>query len=136
MGVNINAQTDPDSKYSKAVRKVLDLFTLRFLSPWQWNDIIFQMTPTGMEQRRTIKFLHNFTVSVIKQKKKEILDKMKSGGTDLKATMSDIGTKRVLAFLDNLLTQNINDPNSLSDEDIRSEGELFWRKVLFSETLF
>lgn len=125
MGVNINAQTDPESKYSKAVRKVLDLFTLRFLSPWQWNDAIFQMTPTGREQGQTIQFLHDFTVSVIKQKKKEILDKMKSGGTDLAATMNDIGSKRVLAFLDNLLTQNINDPSSLSDEDIRSEVDTF-----------
>lgn len=125
MGVNINAQTDPESKYSKAVRRVLDLFTLRFLSPWQWNDIIFQMTPTGREQRKTIKFLHNFTVSVIQQKKKEILDKMQSGGTDLKETMSELGTKRVLAFLDNLLTQSIKDPNSLSDEDIRSEVDTF-----------
>lgn len=125
MGVNINAQTDPESKYSKAVRKVLDLFTLRFLSPWLWNDLIFQMTPTGIEQRKTIKFLHNFTVTVIKQKKKEILDKMRTGGADLEATMNDIGTKRVLAFLDNLLTQNIKDPNSLSDEDIRSEVDTF-----------
>lgn len=125
MGVSINAQTDPESKYSKAVRKVLDLFTIRFLSPWLWNDYIFQLSPTGMDQRRTIRFLHDFTISVIKKKKKEIIDSMKSGGTDLAATMNELGTKRVLAFLDSLLTQSINDPNSLSDEDIRSEVDTF-----------
>lgn len=125
MGVSINAQTDPESKYSRAVRKVLDLFTLRFLSPWLWNDTIFQLSPTGMEQRRTIRFLHDFTTSVIKRRTKEITDKMSCDGTALEATMSELGTKRVLAFLDSLLTQRIKDPASLSDEDIRSEVDTF-----------
>lgn len=66
MGVSIDAQTDPESKYSKAVRKVLDLFTLRFLNPLLWNEYIFSITPTGFEQRKTIKFLHDFTDGVIK----------------------------------------------------------------------
>lgn len=124
MGVSVNAQTDPESKYSKAVRKVLDLFTLRFLSPWLWNNYIFQISPTGIEQRKTIQFLHNFTKSVIKRKKAEIMEKMASGA-DLATTMNDIGNKRVLAFLDSLLTQNIKYPESLSDEDIRSEVDTF-----------
>lgn len=126
MGVDIHAQTDPESKYSKAVRKVLDLFTIRLLSPWLWNDYIFELSPTGWEQRKTIKFLHNFTETVIRKKKQEITDRMaKNGGTDLARAMDEIGNKRVLAFLDNLLTQNIHDPNSLSDEDIRSEVDTF-----------
>ena len=64
MGVSIEAQTDPESKYSKAVRKVLDLFTLRFLSPWLWSDYVFPFTPTGWEQRKTIRFLNDFTDGV------------------------------------------------------------------------
>lgn len=125
MGVSIEAQTDLDSKYSKAVRKVLDLFTDRLLSPWLWNDFLFQFTPTGMEQRKTIQYLHDFTKTVIQRKKKEIMDQMAKDKNNLNATMSQLGSKRVLAFLDNLLTQNINDPNSLTDEDIRSEVDTF-----------
>lgn len=126
MGVSIEAQTDPESKYSKAVRKVLDLFTLRFLSPWLWNSVVFALSPTGIEQRRTIRYLHEFTKSVIRRKKQEIMDRLAaSGADDLQQTMSDIGTKRVLAFLDNLLTQNLKEPGSLSDEDIRAEVDTF-----------
>lgn len=125
MGVSIEAQTDLDSKYSKAVRKVLDLFTDRLLSPWLWNNFLFQFTPTGMEQRKTIQYLHDFTKTVIQRKKKEIMDQMAKNETNLNATMTQLGNKRVLAFLDNLLTQNINDPNSLTDEDIRSEVDTF-----------
>ncbi|CAG2109481.1 unnamed protein product [Medioppia subpectinata] len=145
MGVSIDAQTDPESKYSKAVRKVLDLFTVRFLSPWLWNDTVFQFSPTGAEQRKTIKYLHDFTdavsiqfgsnlviVLVIQRKKKEILQRLNAEstdgsapGADIDQTMNDIGTKRVLAFLDNLLTQNIKNPEQFTERDIRAEVDTF-----------
>lgn len=125
MGVSIDAQTDLTSKYSKSVRKVLDLFTQRLLSPWLWNEFFFGLSPTAREQRETIKFLHDFTNTVIQRKRKEIVDRMANGGGDLATTMNEIGTKRVLAFLDSLLTQNLRDPQSLTDEDIRSEVDTF-----------
>ncbi|CAG2172884.1 unnamed protein product [Oppiella nova] len=130
MGVSIDAQTDPESKYSKAVRKVLDLFTVRFLSPWLWNDTLFQLTPTGFEQRKTIKYLHDFTDAVIKRKKAEIIQRLKgnggsASGANIDETMNDIGTKRVLAFLDNLLTQNIKNPEQFTERDIRAEVDTF-----------
>lgn len=116
MGVKISAQTDPNSSYPKAVRKVLDLFTLRFLSPWQWNNLLFQLTPSGFEQRRLIRFLHKFTTTVIKRKREKMISE-----TNPIAEEPVDGNKKVLAFLDILLTQE----SEFSDEDIRSEVDTF-----------
>ena len=43
----------------------------------------------------------------------------------IEETMNDIGTKRVLAFLDNLLTQNIKNPESFTEKDVRAEVDTF-----------
>jgi cytochrome P450 len=46
-------------------------------------------------------------------------------GVTIEETMNDIGTKRVLAFLDNLLTQNIKDPQHFTEYDVRAEVDTF-----------
>ncbi|KPM09401.1 cytochrome P450-like protein 21 [Sarcoptes scabiei] len=130
MGVQIEAQIDPESRYSKAVRKVLDLFTERFLSPWLWNDWIFSWSPTAKKQAETIDFLHRFTRTIIQRRKKEFNERLQASNGDLDDLIgndnNDDGTnKRVLAFLDSLLMQNFKDPGSWTDEDIRSEVDTF-----------
>jgi cytochrome P450 family 4 len=69
-------------------------------------------------------------LKVIKRKKEEILQKMSANnsnknGVTIEETMNDIGTKRVLAFLDNLLTQNIKDPQHFTEYDVRAEVDTF-----------
>lgn len=46
-------------------------------------------------------------------------------GATIEETMSDIGNKRVLAFLDNLLTQNIKNPELFTEKDVRAEVDTF-----------
>ena len=120
MGVSIEAQTDLDSTYHKAVQTVLELFTLRVLSPWLWNDYLFRLRPTGFKQRRTIKYLHNFTNKVIKRRKQEMVQ----SSNQIKSSSAD-SNKNVLAFLDNLLTVNMQQPEMLSLEDVRAEVDTF-----------
>ena len=48
-----------------------------------------------------------------------------SQGASIEETMNDIGTKRVLAFLDNLLTQNIKNPEHFTEKDVRAEVDTF-----------
>ena len=94
----------------------MNLFTFRFLTPWLWNDYLFQMTSYGMDQRRIIKYLHGFTNSVINRKKQEMAQ----------GKFNSTKSKKVLAFLDNLLTQQkMQHGATFSEEDIRAEVDTF-----------
>jgi hypothetical protein len=74
MGVTVNAQTDIDSNYVKSIRNVLLLFFERFLSPWLWNDTVFNISSIGREFKSNLTVLHKFTDSVIEKLFKHLIE--------------------------------------------------------------
>nr|CAD7590612.1 unnamed protein product [Timema genevievae] len=61
MGTCINAQTSRENEYAKAVLRISELILHRVLSPWLWRPFTLFLSPTGWEQRKTLRTLHGFT---------------------------------------------------------------------------
>ncbi|GFT97852.1 cytochrome P450 4c3 [Nephila pilipes] len=84
------------------------------VNSWYWFDLLFNFMEEGKELNQHIKTLHNFTLSVIQEKKRKLL----SGDPD-------IGTKRKrMALMDLLLEHHIR-TKTLTEEDIREEVDTF-----------
>ncbi|KXJ78682.1 hypothetical protein RP20_CCG003725, partial [Aedes albopictus] len=79
MGTPINAQTDVDSKYVRAVTELSYLLTTRFVKVWQRSDFLFNLSPDRKRQDKVIKVLHEFTTNIIRKRRKELMDHGDSG---------------------------------------------------------
>lgn len=77
MGKKIHVQEQSDSEYVRAVYRMSDLVQYRQLRPWFHPDFIWYMSPSGKEESKLLKILHDFTTSVIKKRKKQ----RKEGGS-------------------------------------------------------
>jgi len=60
MGVRFDAQSK-DSEYVKAIDRITQIVVERLKRPWLINDVIFDLSPMGREQKRLFKTIHNFT---------------------------------------------------------------------------
>ncbi|CAL1268170.1 unnamed protein product [Larinioides sclopetarius] len=86
----------------------------RMVNSLYWVDFFFNFTELGKELNQHLKVLHNFTMSVIQDKKGKLL----SGDPEL-------GTKKKrMALMDLLLEHHIK-TKSLTEEDIREEVDTF-----------
>ncbi|XP_053660636.1 cytochrome P450 4d2-like [Anopheles marshallii] len=126
MGTSINAQTDADSAYVKAITELSLVLTGRFVKVWQRVDFLFNLSADKGRQDRIIKVLHDFTTKIIQSRRKELMEQGGGviGGTVEDEDMADIGTKRRMAFLDVLLQATI-DGRPLTDKEIQEEVDTF-----------
>ncbi|XP_064624492.1 cytochrome P450 4V2-like [Lineus longissimus] len=129
MGKKIYAQNDCDSEYVRALFKLSTQIQRRQKSPWLWADWAYFMTSDGKDQKSCLKTLHDFTDSVIKERRKALNESL--GDTDITGTepaewdKDRLGLgKKKLAFLDMLLYASA-DGKRLTDEDIREEVDTF-----------
>ncbi|XP_036407558.1 cytochrome P450 4V2-like [Megalops cyprinoides] len=118
MGKKIYAQSNSDSEYVRCVYKMSDIITRRQRTPWYWPDFIYYFIGEGKEHDRSLKILHSFTESVIKEK----AEYMSNAESD---SEPDQGTKKRRAFLDMLLKTTDEDGNHLSHKDIQEEVDTF-----------
>ncbi|XP_035207084.1 cytochrome P450 4V2-like [Stegodyphus dumicola] len=119
MGVRINAQSGQYLEYVKAISHTSDIFILRLFRPWLWNDFIFfNFFPSGWRYKKSLKLLHQFTRTVIKEKK----DYLKKNSTIISTDKT--GNLRKKAFLELLLEHHLED-EMLTEEDIREEVDTF-----------
>ncbi|CAG2107240.1 unnamed protein product, partial [Medioppia subpectinata] len=126
MGIDIKAQTALDSQYVNSLRDILTLFLMRFISPWLWLEFIYRLSPSGKQFKKNVNVLHEFTESVIKERKTEFMRKMnEKGNNSLDEVMEELGSKRKLAFLDSLLVHHIRNPREFTENDIREEVDTF-----------
>ncbi|XP_058448074.1 cytochrome P450 4d2-like isoform X2 [Malaya genurostris] len=120
MGTAINAQTDAESKYVKAVTELSYLLAGRFVKVWQRSDFLFNLSPDKRRQDKVIKVLHNFTANIIRSRRQELIAHGEAGiiGDD------SIGSKKKMAFLDVLLQATV-DGRPLTDKEIQEEVDTF-----------
>ncbi|XP_058503893.1 cytochrome P450 4B1 [Solea solea] len=114
---NSDCQTEGGKNdYIKAVYDLANLINLRMrLFPYH-NDLIFHLSPTGFRFRKACRIAHRHTAEVIR-KRKEALKEEKE--------LERVRSKRILDFLDILLSARDECQNGLSDEEIRAEVDTF-----------
>ncbi|CAL8148227.1 unnamed protein product [Orchesella dallaii] len=126
MGKKIFAQQKSNSEYVRAIYRISELFQYRQMRPWLHPDFSWKLCPSGKKNEKCLKNLHDFTDSVIKERKEErkaMEDKEISPKT--KGDIDDLsGTKKRQAFLDLLLDAQRAD-NFLTDINVREETDTF-----------
>lgn len=126
MGTSINAQDATENGYVRAVYKMAELVIRRLIRPWLRPQFIYDMTDDGKESEAHLKTLHDFTTSVIQQRKRQRrLENNAAADTALKTSDADdvfmMGKRKRLAFLDLLLDES----HGLTEADIREEVDTF-----------
>jgi len=136
MGQKIDAQSNGDSEYVKAVYKIGEIVQSRQAKVWLHPDILFRLTKLYQEHQHCINVLHGFSNRVIRERKAEILDNNNNNNNNIDGeTMQNLNQqddleilgfpkKKRLAFLD-LLIEASHNGSDLSDEDIREEVDTF-----------
>nr|XP_019591627.1 PREDICTED: cytochrome P450 4V2 [Rhinolophus sinicus]XP_019591628.1 PREDICTED: cytochrome P450 4V2 [Rhinolophus sinicus] len=122
MGKNIDAQSNNDSEYVRAVYRMSDVIYRRMRVPWLWLDFSFLMFKEGWEHKRCLKIVHAFTNKVIAERANELKRDEECKGDD-KGTTSSKNKRQ--AFLDLLLNVTDDEGNKLSHNDIREEVDTF-----------
>lgn len=75
MGFELNSQDNQNSSYVSAVVRTSEIATKRFVSAWMRIDFIFQWFYPALKREHDdcIKLMHDFTDSVIKQRREKLL---------------------------------------------------------------
>jgi len=53
----------------KRENRISELIQHRQMRPWLYPDLIWKLSPSGKEEKRCLKILHDFTSTVIQEKK-------------------------------------------------------------------
>ncbi|KAM7348491.1 cytochrome P450 4d1 isoform 2-T2 [Cochliomyia hominivorax] len=121
MGVSINAQTNADSEYVRAVKTISTVLHKRMFDIIYRFNLTYKFTKLAREEKKALAILHGFTEKIIVQRREELL---KSKDQNSKPDTDDVGSKRKMAFLDILLQSEI-DGKPLTNLDIREEVDTF-----------
>lgn len=126
MGVKLNAQTNSDNSYVKAVKIITDSIIQWFMKPWYWFPPLFYISQLGRKMRKNIKFVHEFTEKVILNRKQKLIEELEDNQLidNFQEDKEVLGIKKRRAFLDLLLYHHLTD-GSLSELDIREEVDTF-----------
>ncbi|VVC35985.1 Cytochrome P450,Cytochrome P450, E-class, group IV,Cytochrome P450, conserved site [Cinara cedri] len=118
MGVNLRSQEHKSVDYVKAIKNASNVCIQRIFTFWYWNETIFNFTNLGRKFRKSLKLLHGFTENVIKERR----DILKNG--EHKTSPTNV-KKRVYSFLDLLIETSNENPDIMTDKDIREEVDTF-----------
>ncbi|XP_070375406.1 cytochrome P450 4F11-like isoform X3 [Equus asinus] len=113
-----NCQEKP-SEYISAVLELSALVTKRNQQITLHMDSLYHLIPDGWRFRRACRLVHDFTDSVIQERRRTLPDQ---GLDDLLKAKAKVKT---LDFIDVLLLAKDEDGKELSDEDIRAEADTF-----------
>ncbi|XP_073501459.1 cytochrome P450 4V2-like isoform X2 [Phyllobates terribilis] len=123
MGRKIQAQSNSDSDYIKAIYEMSDMIHRRQKMPWLWPDFIYYNLKTGKRHNKNLKILHSFTDQTILERAQEL--KNVKSNADKDDDNEAKKTKKRNAFLDMLLKATDDAGNTLSYKDIREEVDTF-----------
>uniref|UniRef100_A0A9L0IZW1 Uncharacterized protein n=1 Tax=Equus asinus TaxID=9793 RepID=A0A9L0IZW1_EQUAS len=113
-----NCQEKP-SEYIAAILELSALVTKRHQQIILHMDFLYHLTTDGRRFRRACRLVHDFTDSVIQERRRTLPDQ---GLDDLLKAKAKVKT---LDFIDVLLLAKDEDGKELSDEDIRAEADTF-----------
>ncbi|XP_063697852.1 cytochrome P450 4d1-like [Culicoides brevitarsis] len=116
MGIKINAQNDPKSKFVEANTNMLLTSYKRMINPLWRNEWLWKLSSVYTSQMETISYIDKFVNDLIEKRRSEILAKKVEDGTENK--------KEKPALLD-ILLQSEMDGKPLTNEDIRGEVNTF-----------
>ena len=111
MGQSINAQTEEHSEYVSAIYRISRLLYERLHMPWYWNDFVYFKVSHGIEYRRNLDIIQDFTRKVIKEREIEYKE-------------SNFMNSERKAFLDILLKAK-HDDLTLTPQDLQEEVDTF-----------
>uniref|UniRef100_A0A336M072 CSON009394 protein n=1 Tax=Culicoides sonorensis TaxID=179676 RepID=A0A336M072_CULSO len=113
MGVKLNAQNEPNSKFIVTNKELMDLFSLRFYYPLYSIDWIWKLTKHYRKVCEGISYVHTFVENIINQRREELI-----------ANNNEINELEKSALLDILLKATI-DGKPLTNKIIRDEITTF-----------
>jgi len=120
MGQSVNAQADPTNAYVTAVIALSTQIFNRFLSPWQWNDLVYRnLLPSGRAFVANLNVVQSFTRKVIEAH----IEQQRHASPS--SSMDSVTPRQRKVFLDMLLAAKDPDGNALSFESIHEEVETF-----------
>lgn len=93
--------------------------------------LLFQLTPLAWRQRNVVKILHNFTNTVIRDRKEQLRNKPILVASMLSDHNDSEYDKKKLTFLDLLLTATV-DGQPLPNDGIREEVDTFMFEVFMN----
>lgn len=126
MGRKIQAQSNSDSEYIKAIYEMSDLIHRRQKMPWLWPDFLYYHLNAGRRHNKNLKILHSFTDQTILERAQELKNaKANIEEDDDNDNAEAKKTKKRSAFLDMLLKVTDEAGNTLSHKDIREEVDTF-----------
>ncbi|EDW57109.1 probable cytochrome P450 4d20 [Drosophila virilis] len=127
MGVQVNAQSDPEFPYIKALKSVVNIQPDRMFKFSQRYEWLFRLTAPLLHMKlvRDIRIMHDFTDKVIRERR-EAVERAKADGSYRPLCLGDgdIGRRPQMALLDILLQSSIQG-RPLTDTDIREEVDTF-----------
>ena len=121
-----NCQLSEDHLYIKSISDMIHLLNDRIPNLIYNSDLIYGLTSDGKKFNQACKIAHNFTESVIRERKKalEIGDSEEKRETEAVLRRAS-KQRKYLDFLDILLTACDEDGKGLTDLEIRDEVDTF-----------
>ncbi|KAI1285563.1 Cytochrome P450 4c3 [Halotydeus destructor] len=119
-GLKLNSLRS-DCPHPRNVEVFLELFTARSMNPFVHNFAIYSLTPAGRRSKAVVKELHEFTRTIVVERKRERLDLMRN---DLPEA-DQVPDKKRMSLLDLLLTYHFQDENLMSEQEIQEQLDTF-----------
>lgn len=123
MGTNINAQQHPSSDYVRSVKEMCRIVMIRSWSIIKHNDFLYRFTKDYDREQNALKCLHDFSNTVIKNKRNELL--MNNDHSKNENLINEFGIKRRKVFLDLLLEFSQKEKDPLTEQELREEVDTF-----------
>ena len=111
MGVSLGVQGQRESEYLDCIEEAVQIIQHRQFVPWYMNDTIFSFFPIAKRFKKVLQRLLDFTKEVIRDKADNFHQKLDE--------------KNRVAFLDLLLSYRMEDPSSLTLDNIQEEVDTF-----------
>ncbi|XP_065158647.1 cytochrome P450 4c3-like [Atheta coriaria] len=123
MGISVNAQLNANTDYVNAIKVLTHIVTERGIKIYKHFDLLYFFTKDYRIEKKCLKIVHNYSLSVIESRRKELQKNSESNSFNPNA-IDEFGRRKRIAFLD-LLLQSTIDGQPLTDEDIREEVDTF-----------
>ncbi|CAH0554677.1 unnamed protein product [Brassicogethes aeneus] len=121
MGISL-LETENQEEYKRAVYKMGEFVVYRLTRPWFFFDVGYAFTSGFWKQKSTATYLHNFSSSVIEQRKNKLMERALKN--IIPNGKQSYATRKKLAMLDILISAKLQG-EPLDDEGIREEVDTF-----------